>query len=67
MALPMPDIRSSLFDLSGRTCVVTGAAQGTGFAFSEGPASVGSAVVIVDMSATDLPVDAATNVHPLSP
>ena len=67
MALPIPDIRSNLFDLSGRTSVVTGAAEGTGFAFSEGLASVGSAVVIVDMIATDVPVDAAMKVHPLSP
>ena len=66
MALPVPDIRSNLLDLSGRTGVVTGAVQGTGFAFGGGLASVGSAVVIVDMSATDVPVDAAMKVHPLS-
>lgn len=62
----MPDIRSNLFDLSGLTGVVTGAAQGIGFAFSERLASVGSAVLIVDMSATDVPVDAARKVRPLS-
>lgn len=66
MALPIPDTRSNLFDLYGRTSVVTGAVQGIGFAFSEGLASVGSAVVIVDMGATDVPVDAAMKVHPLS-
>jgi len=54
MSLPIPDIRSNLFDLSGRTSVVTGAAQGIGFAFSKGLASAGSAVVMVDMNAEKL-------------
>ena len=40
---------SSLFDLSGRTALVTGAARGLGFAYAEGLAAAGATVVINDL------------------
>jgi NAD(P)-dependent dehydrogenase (short-subunit alcohol dehydrogenase family) len=43
-----PDARQ-LFDLEGRTAIVTGAARGIGRAVAEGLASVGVAVVLADI------------------
>ena len=40
---------SSLFDLSGRTALITGAARGLGFAYAEGLAAAGATVVINDL------------------
>lgn len=40
---------SELFDLSGKTAIVTGAAQGIGRAVAEGLASVGVSVVLADI------------------
>ena len=39
---------SSLFDLTGRTALVTGAARGLGLAYAEGLAEAGAAVIIND-------------------
>lgn len=40
---------SSLFDLSGRTALVTGSARGLGFSYAEGLAKAGAAVVLNDL------------------
>ncbi len=48
---------SSLFDLSGRTALITGAARGLGFAYAEGLAAAGAAVVVNDLCQEN--VDAA--------
>src|SRR5664279_2733941 len=40
---------SALFDLSGRTALITGAGRGLGFAYAEGLAAAGAAVVINDL------------------
>jgi len=37
---------TSLFDLSGRTALVTGSTRGIGFALAEGLAAAGAAVVL---------------------
>lgn len=40
---------SALFDLSGRTALITGAGRGLGFAYAEGLVAAGAAVVINDL------------------
>jgi gluconate 5-dehydrogenase len=45
---------SALFDLSGRTALITGAGRGLGFAYAEGLAAAGAAVVINDLRAENM-------------
>lgn len=45
---------SSLFDLSGRTALVTGGAQGIGFAIAEGLAAAGAAIILNGRTAAKL-------------
>lgn len=54
MTLGVADISKNLFDLSGYCSIVTGAGQGIGFAFAQGLANSGSAVVLVDMNSDQL-------------
>jgi len=54
MTLPVPNIRGNLFDVSNKVVVITGAAQGIGLVLSEGFASAGSNVVMVDLNAGKL-------------
>src|SRR3954470_21655942 len=50
-AHPAPDARplSELLDLSGRTAIVTGAAQGLGYAVAHRLSEAGAAVVMADL------------------
>lgn len=45
---------SALFALTGRTALITGAGRGLGFAYAEGLAEAGAAVVINDLRAENL-------------
>lgn len=49
----------SLFDLSGRTALITGSSQGLGFAFARGLAHAGAAIVLNGRDATKLATAAA--------
>jgi NAD(P)-dependent dehydrogenase (short-subunit alcohol dehydrogenase family) len=53
MKQPFVEARG-LFDLSGKSAIVTGAARGIGRAAAEGLASVGVAVALADMLADGL-------------
>lgn len=50
---------NKMFDLSGRTALITGAARGLGFAYAKGLAAAGAEVVINDLHAAG--VDAAVD------
>ncbi|EGA5146709.1 SDR family NAD(P)-dependent oxidoreductase, partial [Salmonella enterica] len=53
---------TALFDLTGKTALVTGSARGLGFAYAEGLAAAGARVILNDIRATLLAesVDALT-------
>ncbi|EHT3833851.1 TPA: SDR family NAD(P)-dependent oxidoreductase, partial [Salmonella enterica] len=43
---------TALFDLTGKTALVTGSARGLGFAYAEGLAAAGARVILNDIRAT---------------
>jgi gluconate 5-dehydrogenase len=43
---------SALFDLTGKTALVTGSARGLGFAYAEGLAAAGARVILNDIRET---------------
>ncbi|MBJ4617156.1 SDR family NAD(P)-dependent oxidoreductase, partial [Salmonella enterica subsp. enterica serovar Typhimurium] len=43
---------TALFDLTGKTALVTGSARGLGFAYAEGLAAAGARVMLNDIRAT---------------
>ena len=54
MRLAVPNIRGNLFDMTDKVVAITGAAQGIGFTLSEGFASAGARVVMIDLQAVVL-------------
>jgi len=54
---PLPGIK--LFDLTGRTALITGGSKGLGYAMAAGLASAGAEVMLVSRNAAE--ADAAAN------
>jgi gluconate 5-dehydrogenase len=51
---------SALFDLSGRTALITGSGRGLGFAYAEGLAAAGASVIVNDLNEKNLSHAVAT-------
>src|SRR3954462_14740574 len=55
-----PIARNPLFDLTGRTALITGSSQGIGFALARGLAQAGAAIVLNGRDEVKLAAAAAT-------